>query len=251
MPIMTTPFKLDMNGFAPLDYSNSKESESKKREEKAVKNVKQHLSSKAHPRASSIQNRNSNNKKIKTTSKSGFSKSRNNEKKQISDKGDQKRKVYILGDSMVKGIKHWKMQSKDTKVVVCSFAGVKVRQMQYYAKPAEEDNPSLYILHVGTNDLKENKSAVEIAHEITSLARSLKKGYNEVTVSGICPRGDHLNAKAVDVNGFRNERCKQHQIGFIKHLQIDATIHTNGSNLHLNQVRDSILAKSFLKEIRM
>ena len=70
---------------------------------------------------------------------------------------------------MIKGIKHWKMQSNDTKVVVRSFAVAKVRQMKHYAKPAEEDNPSLYILHVGTHDLKENKSAVEITDEITSL----------------------------------------------------------------------------------
>ena len=79
------------------------------------------------------------------------------------------------------------MQSKDTKVVVRSFADAKVRQMKHYAKPAEEDNPSPYILHVGTIDLKDNKSAVEIADEITSLTRSLKKDNNEVAVSGICP----------------------------------------------------------------
>ena len=76
---------------------------------------------------------------------------------------------------MIKGIKHWKMQSKDTKVVVRSFAGAKVRLMTYYAKPAEEDNPSLCILHLGSNDLTEDESALEIANEITSLARSLKR----------------------------------------------------------------------------
>ena len=81
---------------------------------------------------------------------------------------------------MIKGIKNWKMQSKDTKVVVRSFAGAKVRQMKHYAKPAEEDNPSLYVLHVRTNDLKGNKSAVAFADEIRSLARSLKKDNNEV-----------------------------------------------------------------------
>ena len=136
-------------------------------------------------------------------------------------------------------------------MVVRSFAEAKVRQMKHYTKPAEEDNPSLYILHVGTNDLKENKSVEEIAEEITSLARSLKKGENEVTVSGICPRGDHLNLKTTNVNETLEKRYKQHQIGFIKHELLDATLHTNGSNLHLNQAGDSILAKSFLKEIPM
>ena len=32
---------------------------------------------------------------------------------------------------------------------------------------------------------------------------------------------------------------------------MDAKYHTNGSNLHLNRAGDSILAKSFLCEIRM
>ena len=65
--------------------------------------------------------------------------------------------------------------------------------MKHYAKPAEEVNTSLSIIHKGTNDLKENKSAVEIADEITSIARSLKKENNRVTVSCICPRGHNFN----------------------------------------------------------
>ena len=93
----------------------------------------------------------------------------------------QNRRVYFIGDSMIKGIKHWKMHRKDTEVAVHSFAGVQVRQMKHYAKPAEEVNPSIFIIHKGTNDLKENKSAVEIADEITSLARSLKKENNKVS----------------------------------------------------------------------
>ena len=218
MPMQTTSFKIDMNRFAPLENSNSKDSELSTRDERTTNNVNNQQTTKACSRASIIIHPQVvKNKNTKTTSKGDLGISRGSEKKLAAHQSDQKRRVYILGDSMVKGIKHWKMQSKDTKVVVRSFAGAKVRQMKHYAKPAEEDNPSLYILHVGTNDLKENKSVEEIAEEITSLARSLKKGENEVTVSGICPRGDHLNLKATNVNETLEKRCKQHQIGFIKH----------------------------------
>ena len=251
MPMQTTPFKLDMNRFAPLENSNSNDSMLSTCDEKTTSNVKHQQTSKACSRASNIHTQVVKNRNTKTTSKGDLGKSIGDEKKPTAHQSDQKRRVYILGDSMVKGIKHWKMQSKNTRVVVRSFAGAKVRQMMHYSKPAEEDNPSLYILHVGTNDLKENKSVDEIAEEITNLARSLKKGDNEVTVSGICPRRDHLNGKATDVNETLEKRCKQQQIGFIKHELLDATLHTNGSNLHLNQAGDSILAKSFLKEIRM
>lgn len=163
----------------------------------------------------------------------------------------KKRKVYILGDSNVKGIKHWKMQSKGTKVVVRSIVGATVRQKQHYAKPAEEDNPSLYILHVGTHNLKTSKSVEEIADEITNLACSIRKSNNEVTVSGICPRGDHLKAKAADVNEIMKQRCKQNHMGYIKHPQLDTTLHKNGNNLHLNHAGDTILAKSYIREICM
>ena len=64
---------------------------------------------------------------------------------------NDKRKVYILGDSMIKGIQHWQMQSRDTQVAVRSLSRSKVRQMKHYVKPAEEENPNLYILNVGTS----------------------------------------------------------------------------------------------------
>ena len=206
---------------------------------------------KPRQRTFNIHIRKAGHKNTKTTSSDRLSNSNGKGMKETSGEVGQNRRVYIIGNSMIKGIKHWKMQSKDTKVVVRSFAGAKTTQMMHYAKPAEEDNPSLYILHIGTNDLKENKSAVEIADEITSLARSLKKDNNEVKVSGICPRGDNLNDKASGVNKILEQRCKHYQLGFINHKQMDAKYHTNGSNLHLNRAGDSILAKSFLCEIRM
>ena len=123
--------------------------------------------------------------------------------------------------------------------------------MKHYAKPAETENPGLCIIHVGTNDLKDNKSAVEIADKITSRSIRLRKDNNEVTVSGICPRGDNLNDKTHYVYKILEQRCKQCQLGFIRHERMDAKYHTNGSNFHLNRAGDSILAKSFHCEIRM
>ena len=97
---------------------------------------------KARSKSSNIHTQVAKIKNTNTTSKGGFGKPRSNEKKQAARQSDQKRKVYILEESMAKGIKHWKMQSKDTKVVIRSFAGAKVRQMKHYAKPSGEDNPS-------------------------------------------------------------------------------------------------------------
>ena len=198
LPIQRSPLKTDMNRFAPLDNSNSREKDSYMRDEveNNADSKTRHLdTTKARQRTSYIHIRKAGHKNTKTISNGRFGNSNGKRMKETSGEVVQNRRVYIIGDSMIKGIKHWKMQSKDTKVVVRSFAGAKVRQMKHYAKPAEEDNPSLYILHLGTNDLKDNKSAVVITDEVTSLARSLKKDNNEVTVSDICPRGDNLNDK--------------------------------------------------------
>ena len=126
-----------------------------------------------------------------------------------------------------------------------------VKQMKHYVKPAVEENPNLYILHVGTNDLRESKSAEKIADEIVDLAVTLKNEKNEVTVSGICPREDNLNDKARNVNENLAWRCHRQKLGFIEHEQLDAKKDTNTSKLHLNKAGNSILQRSFLNEIQM
>ena len=63
------------------------------------------------------------------------------------------------------------------------FLWSKIKQMKHYLEPAEEESPNLHILHVGTNDLREGKSAEKITDEIIDLAITLKNETNEVTVS--------------------------------------------------------------------
>ena len=123
--------------------------------------------------------------------------------------------------------------------------------MKHYVKPAEEESPNLYILHVGTNDLRESKSAEKIADEIIDLAITLKNETNEVTVSGICPREDNLNDKATSVIENLAKRCQRQKLGFIEHDQLNAKKHTNSSKLHLNKAGNSTLQRTFLNEIQI
>ena len=62
--------------------------------------------------------------------------------------------------------------------------------MQDHAKPIIRDiNPQQIILHVGTNDLKTERIASQIAKSIIDLSISLKNG-NMIAASGIVPRLD-------------------------------------------------------------
>ena len=247
-PWQPVPFNFD-NRFTPLDNYVNRDVESDYNAKESINRgaqTKANHRSAANNNSKDAKNQNcENNTSYSKAVKSGSAKKTNAARK------SEKRKVYILGDSMIKGIQHWQMQSRYTQVVVRSFSGAKIKQMKHYVKPAEEENPNLCILHVGTNDLRESKSADKIADEVVDLAVTLKNETNEVTVSGICPRDDNLNDKATSVNEILAKRCHRLKLGFIEHEQLDAKKHTNTSKLHLNKAGNSILQRTFLNEIQM
>ena len=97
------------------------------------------------------------------------------------------------------------------------------------------DKPDHVILHTGTNDLRSEKTASQIARSITELAMSLKDNNNSVVVSGIVPRHDNLNNKATVVNNRLLLMCKEQKIPFIANSEnTDSSKHHNESKLHLN-----------------
>ena len=107
--------------------------------------------------------------------------------------------------------------------------------MQDHVKPTIWDiNPQQIILHVGTNDLKTERTASQIAKSIIDLSISLKKNGNMIAVSGIVPRLDELNNKAAEVNNRLELMYKQRGFPYISHCEtIDPNKHLNASNLYL------------------
>ena len=116
-------------------------------------------------------------------------------------------------------------------VKVRPFTGAKVSCMVDHVKPAiRDDKPDHVILHTGTNDLRSEKTASQIARSITELAMSLKDNDNSVIVSGIVPRNDNLNNKATEVNNRLLLMCKERKTPFFAHSKnIDSSKHLNVS----------------------
>ena len=110
-----------------------------------------------------------------------------------------------------------------------------------------DDKPDHVILHTGTNDLRSEKTASQIARSITELAISLKVNDNSVIVSDIVPRHDSLNNKATEVNNHLLLK-----IPFIAHSEnIDSSKHLSASKLHLNHIGIKVFAENlsvFLKK---
>ena len=114
----------------------------------------------------------------------------------------KKRTITIIGDSTIKNIEGYKMRqgmTSNEKVYVKSFPGAKIECVKDYIKPTLKFNPDAIILHVGTNDLRSEKSAEEIGNEVISLVNTIKTSDNEVIVSTIIARDDSLNQKGNDV----------------------------------------------------
>ena len=72
-----------------------------------------------------------------------------------------------------------------------------------------DDKPDNVILHSGTDDLRSEKTASQIARSTNELAMSLKDNDNSVMVSGIVPRHGNLSSKAKEVNNHLVLICKE------------------------------------------
>ena len=82
------------------------------------------------------------------------------------------------------------------KFYVKYFSGANTEHMKSYVIPSKRFENDLVILHVGTNDLRDNKTAKEIANNIIELAIDMKSGKNDdIMVSGIIPRNGKYNVK--------------------------------------------------------
>ena len=88
------------------------------------------------------------------------------------------------------------------KIYIKSFPGSTIDCMKDYVKPSLKYDPDLIIVHVGTNDLRSEKTPLQIADDIINLALEMKSDVNDVTTSGIIPRNVELNDKGLKVNDF-------------------------------------------------
>ena len=66
--------------------------------------------------------------------------------------------TVILGDSIVKDVKGWKLSDEKNKVVVKHFIGAKTKDVESYIILNLKQNPETIIIHTGTNGLKSDSS---------------------------------------------------------------------------------------------
>ena len=91
--------------------------------------------------------------------------------------------TVIFGDSIVKEVKGWELSEKKIKVVTKHFSGATTDDKKSYIHSRVYCPAQFFVLHCGTNDLRQNTSAVEIAKKILELAASCKSNSNNRTAA--------------------------------------------------------------------
>lgn len=164
------------------------------------------------------------------------------------------RSTTIMGSSLIKDIKAYKMRHSITKgdrIYVKSFPGATISDMEDYVKPSLKYNPDLIILQIGTNDLRTLKTAECIADDIITLSRNIKTCNNDILISGLIARNDEYDGKRQQVNIFLINKCAEQNIFYLDNSNITARKHLNGSGVHLNYAGTLQLANNYLNAINV
>ena len=99
--------------------------------------------------------------------------------------------TVIAGDSIIKHLQGWRLSDTDNHVVVKSFSGSTIEDMEDYLKPVIRKEPESIVLHIGTNDL--NKlSPKQVADSITNLGIQINEESpnTAIVISSILLRTD-------------------------------------------------------------
>ena len=177
---------------------------------------------------------------------------RNRQANNDANAAQNKEKVLIVGDSMTKFIKPNKLSRKH-HVQSYSFAGAKIEDMNDFVKPLLRRRPDKVIVHVGTNNVKD-ENPKRVKAKIGELVDTIRNEQPsaKIVLSSIIRRNDgrSLNGSIDQVNRGVESVCRQRGLDFISHDNIPEDCLNNGG-LHLNRKGVFSLANNFRKYLSL
>ncbi len=125
--------------------------------------------------------------------------------------------------------------------------------MHHYVKPTLNNSPDYLIMHVGTNDLKQN-SPHQISMSIANLGQEINRKYptTKLIISELITRNDdpQINTKVKQVNTKLLQVCTNNNWGHISHKNIVGK-HLNPYGVHLNKQGTATLAKNVIDTLKI
>ena len=160
-----------------------------------------------------------------------------------------KSKVVIIGDSMIKHLDPKRIQNglQNQKVTIKTFSGARIDGMKHYAVPTLATKPNTLIVHIGTNDLRNNtpSNLLTSLEELGEMIMQYTDKNTNLIWSEIITRTDDptLTNKVNLVNNGLARLCETRNWGLIKNNNITGNL-LNNSGLHLNKQGTAVLAKN-------
>ena len=167
----------------------------------------------------------------------------------LADLVDEPEDSIIVGDSMIRHqLEEFCGRAPKRRKRYC-YPGAKIDDITKALEDitAKEKHDSLYIVHVGTNDVK-NTNSEELLEKYKRLIGTLKEKRSKFIVSGILPRIGAENQfynKAFSTNDRLKSLCSKENVEFLNlwnHFY-DQRILFNHDGLHLNPVGSARLGR--------
>ena len=154
--------------------------------------------------------------------------------------------TLIAGDSILCGVDESRLERYNAKVR--AFKGASIDDMYDYLKPLLMKNPSVVVLHVGTNDVP-TKSCDEIYKELRNLEEYIEMTVPRVKVYFSTPtvRTDNTKANATLVNVTK--KLKKLCLNLVTNDNI-IPIGVGKRGLHLNEKGSGRLALNYIDLMR-
>ena len=177
-----------------------------------------------------------------------------NDSREFENNQPEKKKIFIIGDSLTKELKGYKM-SKIHRVSCFSISGGNIEEMVHFCRALCSRKPNEIIIHCGTNllyrrDCDIQPDVKEVIENYKSLVDTIDNEFPDIkiTLSNVVERNDRGEEGLQRITDF-NELLNLDVHDVIKHDNINRD-HLNNLKVHLNKTGNTIFAQNFIKYLR-
>ena len=204
-------------------------------------------------------NDNESNRNASTNNKSNDhnkSKSQTGNKNVDNDNGSEnandtdRKKIFIVGDSLLNGINENGMKKLNCNIKVRNHPGATTEDLLDHIKPILRKQPDVLIIHGGTNDLTNDIDTTKSIENMNKLIKKISPN-TKFVVSKLIRRKDKagMEKKVNDLNASIERSCKQMNVETLSNDNImEGNLSTK--KLHLNKSGNSKLAQNLIKFVR-
>ena len=195
--------------------------------------------------------KNSSNKVVHQFSKGkGNPNNEHNRNTRNDSNNNMRKKITVIGDSMVKFLRSDEMSSVNNAVNIMKHPGSTTDDMVDYVRPVTRKKPDVIIMHIGTNDLTKGVNTMSKVKKIVSSVQEVDSTRNiQLGFSSIVQRADKDYSKEIkDINTRLKSYCLGKGLIFVDNSNIDESC-LNNSKLHLGKKGTQLLSQNILRSL--